>query len=164
MSNNKSSGSFLVAIWEDKSLVRVQGCATLNNSFLFREFIEETIRKGTTGFIIDLSLCKEMDSTFVGVLLGISQHEAGVQLTIVNVSEYLKKILKTLGLLSILEIRDSPCSLPDIPMETLEWQGHDARENAEMIQKAHQCLANFNENNHRLFKDFLEMIAAELDE
>jgi anti-anti-sigma factor len=82
--------------------IRVVGRGTFQNSQPLRRFAEEMIESGCRQFIIDLSQCQGMDSTFLGMLAGIAlrlKHDAlGGAIHIIHASDSQRELMHTLGL------------------------------------------------------------------
>ena len=53
---------------------QVQGLGNFSNALMFEEFCEAELAQGVNAFLIDLGACEGMDSTFMGVLAGLSMH------------------------------------------------------------------------------------------
>jgi anti-anti-sigma regulatory factor len=160
----KLSGKFYVATWEKKILIQVEGYATRHNSFLFREFIDCSLQDGFTDFVIDLSLCKEMDSTFMGVLVGIvtcNKYEKDPSVILINTTDYHRSLLATLGLTEVLCIKKDPVALPSLDLETLQCRGYSFQEQMAMVVQAHKNLAGINSKNEKIFQEFIEMVTKE---
>ena len=167
----KIRGCFHVAAWDSNILIQVEGYATLNNSIFFKEFVEQMLQKGFRDFIVDLSLCQGMDSTFMGVLVGIKfffqdtdQSDCYPRVTLINLTNYHQNLLDTLGISAVLEIKKTPIQLPNIPMTTLQETRPDTKVRLKIIREAHQYLVSLNEKNKKIFTEFLRMLDQELQE
>lgn len=161
----KLAGVFHVATWNSKVLIKIEGYATSHNSFFFQEVTDEMAGRGLQEFIIDLSACMGMDSTFLGVLaaLQIGPHHSCVttKVTLVNVNTYHQNLLRNLGLSEILIIKKSPVALPDIPMKAIKEERCTPQQRLKMIQEAHQALVSLNDKNKELFEEFLQLLEEE---
>lgn len=155
-------GCFRVAGWNKNIIIVVDGYATQDNSFFFREFVEKMLREGFQNFIIDFSLCKGMDSTFMGVLPGILNFSDKTQLTLVNLSPQLKGLLDGLGLSQILTIKKEKMTLPNVPLETLAEFKYSKEARIKMILEAHKKLVAISPENAQKFGDFIELLSEEL--
>jgi anti-anti-sigma factor len=130
---------------------------------LFKDFAEEMSQQGFCDFIVDLSACKTMDSTFLGVLVGfLNEHPTGqTRLTLVNISEYHRTLLDNLGISRILTIKSSSFMFPSIITKTLQEEYYDPRKRMEMIRSAHKALVALNDKNRKLFQEFLDLMDEE---
>ncbi len=163
----KLHSSFQVASWDSAIIIKVRGFATQNNSVFFKDFLDEMQRKKFSKFIVDLSDCKGMDSTFMGVLASLAQPINKLAenilippLTVVNITSYHRHLFDTLGLLHVIPI--GQIDLPDISMKELTETRYNPMERIKLIQEAHEYLVSLNENNKKQFGKFLEMLALEM--
>src|SRR5207253_10559269 len=67
---DQDSNGIFVARNERGAFVRVVGRGTFQNAQCLRQFGLEAIEEGCPAISLDLSGCKAMDSTFLGVLAG----------------------------------------------------------------------------------------------
>lgn len=171
----KLHGCFHVASWKNSIVIKVEGFATLNNSLFFHDFVDEMLREGFFDFIIDLSSCKGMDSTFMGVLVGVLNFKKTMlrepekydffcdpYVTIVNANTYHHKLLDGLGISQVLSIKTTPVKLPDVEMRTLKEERYDPQKRMKMIQEAHCHLMKLNAKNEKEFGQFLKLLEEEL--
>src|SRR5947209_12471263 len=67
---NTPSAKLLVLVGEKFSCVKIVGRANFNSSVDFKTLVNELRQKGYAYFVLELSECLLMDSTFLGVLTG----------------------------------------------------------------------------------------------
>ena len=67
----------LVLAGEQFACIKISGRANFTSSIDFRTLITELRQKGYTFFVLDLSECALMDSTFLGVLAGFGLKMSG---------------------------------------------------------------------------------------
>jgi anti-sigma B factor antagonist len=159
----KPGSEILVSCADRTVWVRVDGNGSSANSTALRNFAKEMIRRGACEFIVDLSNCPAMDSTFMGTLAGISLRlgELGEgSLSVVNLNERNVESLCSLGLDQLLNVRVSPLkksgqALP-IPSE------EDSAARAEAILEAHEALVKTAPENFPKFKDVIRYLEEEL--
>src|SRR5512140_1093669 len=93
-----------VLVGEQFACIRIIGRANFTSSVDFRALVDELRQKGCNCFVLDLSECVLMDSTFLGVLAGLGlklssgnggQARRGVELF--NPSPRITELLETLG-------------------------------------------------------------------
>ncbi len=121
-------------------------CADLRESVLSRLNSELPSPK----IFIDLSACSYMDSTFLGLMVGINKRlikDGASRLTIVNPSEPSVKLISDLGLTGLVDI---VASLPGFP-ENMENILPCKKSNAELILKAHENLMELSAENRKKF-------------
>ena len=153
-------GYFLVAASDDIVYSRVVGLGTMNNSIAFQQFIMNLERKAERKFIFDLSQCDGFDSTFMGILLGISREAKLVVL--VNALEEHSRILSEVGIDRMVHLCDSPVELPAIELQRLESRvvSHDERQR--VVLNAHENLVRLDSRNEEEFGQFVDLLRDEL--
>ncbi|MEW6194301.1 MAG: STAS domain-containing protein [Bacteroidota bacterium] len=63
---------FKLEKYEDVAVIHVfLNRATLAKAVKFKEFVTEVINEGTSKFVIDLSICEYLDSTFLGAMVAL---------------------------------------------------------------------------------------------
>jgi len=91
----------LVARTGDLGFVKVVGRGSFQNSGCLKAFYLQLLKEGVSRFVIDLGACSYLDSTFLGILLGLGLklREAGNGLlNILNASPRNLELLRNLGL------------------------------------------------------------------
>ncbi|MEJ0000105.1 MAG: STAS domain-containing protein [Verrucomicrobiota bacterium] len=97
----------MVARSGDLGFVKVVGRGSFQNSGCFKAFYQQLLKDGVTRFVIDLGACTYLDSTFLGILLGLGLklREAGNGLlSILNASSRNLELLRNLGLDRLINI------------------------------------------------------------
>lgn len=97
----------LVARSGDLGFVKVVGRGSFQNSGCLKAFYQQLLKDGVTRFVIDLGACSYLDSTFLGILLGLGLklREAGNGLlNILNASARNLELLRNLGLDRLINI------------------------------------------------------------
>lgn len=154
-----SNNRIEVAQGNGTAYVRIFGRGTFQIMADFRDFVQKSLDEGM-GVFIDLAECETLDSSFIGTLVALSRksEKGGERLIkIFNVSEHVKNILITLGLMDILDVRDS-ASLGDGQYSTLQTTVHDKVEITSLMLDAHLTLSKINERNAVEFKDVVEFL------
>lgn len=163
----------LVAIQNEAAIVRVRGRGSFKISTALKEFVGAAIDRGCTKLILDMTECIGMDSTFMGVLAGLSfrlkQKNGGV--VMVNMSLRTRGLLATLGLDEVIEPHmagDMPESLAGLlagaggEMPVLENPERSTRETAATMLEAHENLVRLSPDNLPKFKDVLAFLQEDL--
>ncbi len=160
---------FEVARCDDSIYIRVVGLANFNNSHLFQEFVDSMMELDTKHFYVDLAGCLGMDSTFMGVLIGIQLHRkgdssapSGKRVYVINATERCLRQLKELGLSRLIKISKRDVAIPSITFDRLQEEEYDPKERILLIRKAHENLTRIDEKNRETFQPFLESLAADL--
>jgi hypothetical protein len=125
--------------------------------------------KGCRHFIIDLSECVLMDSTFLGVLAGFglkmnpggASGEQGVEL--LNANARVAELLENLGALQLFKLTNGALQLPgDVKISTPEPANPTHAEITRTCLEAHQTLITLNPGNAARFKDVTQFLAEDL--
>jgi anti-sigma B factor antagonist len=109
----------LVARSCDLGFVKVVGRGSFQNSGCLKAFYLQLLKEGVTRFVIDLGSCTYLDSTFLGILLGLGLklRESGKGLlNILNASSRNLELLRNLGLDRLIQL--SGGTLPGDPAST----------------------------------------------
>lgn len=104
---------------------------------------------------LDLSDCEYMDSTFLGLIVGAQKRFARLpggrrgadSIVLLRVNESCKGLLRTIGVLGMVEISNDPPPFP----EDLERLSGEARANARFLLDAHEELSGISEENRKRF-------------
>lgn len=143
--------------------VRVNGRGSSTNSSALKEFAREMIRRGAREFIIDLSNCPAMDSTFLGTLAGISLRlrELGEGcLSVVNLNSRNAESLCSLGLNELFNVGVSATRREGLPLTIPLKEACAAR--AQTILEAHEALIQIAPENLPKFKDVIKYLKDDL--
>src|ERR1017187_6853797 len=113
------SAKLLVLVGNDFACVKISGRANFSFSPDFKVLLAGLAQKGYGHFIIDLSECVLMDSTFLGVLAGFglkmnqaaASHQRGIELF--NPNARVTELLENLGALHLFKIITGALQLPD---------------------------------------------------
>src|SRR5436853_7872668 len=101
-----STSANAMSVWaEDKiAWIRIEGRANFKSSVDFKALINGLIEKGYSHFILDLTECVLMDSTFLGVLAGLGMRfsnprngEKSATLELLNANARIADLLENLG-------------------------------------------------------------------
>ena len=107
----------LVARSADRGFVRVVGRGSFQNSTCVKAFYQQLLKEGVHGFVVDLGSCTYLDSTFLGILLGLGLklREAGNGLLhILNASPRNLELLRNLGLDRLINIEGTTVPAGDV--------------------------------------------------
>lgn len=146
--------------------LRVTGRATHIISQPLREYAWQMIRRGYRGFFIDLSDCIYLDSTFAGVLAGMSikLKEAGGTLTLQRVPVRCAEALATLGIGPLFTFDAGPIAAPASggELQPLPMAAKSREAWAGTILEAHRLLAEAERANETRFEDVIDFLKDEL--
>ena len=149
--------------------VKIAGRANFTYGPDFKTLLTELVRKGCDRFIIDLSECALMDSTFLGILagFGLKLNKAGAPdhhgIELLNPNSRIADLLENLGALHLFKVTTGNLQLPgDIRVQTPEAVNPSRQQITRTCLEAHQSLAEANPDNAVRFKDVTRFLAEDL--
>ncbi|HEX3889989.1 MAG TPA: STAS domain-containing protein [Verrucomicrobiae bacterium] len=163
------SANLKVLVGKDFACVKIAGRANFTSSPDFKTLLAELAQKGYTRFIIDLSNCVLMDSTFLGVLSGFglklnpsgAPGKSGVEL--LNANDRVAELLENLGAIHLFKVTSGVLELPDdVKTSTPESVNPTREEITRTSLEAHQTLMEVNPDNFARFKDVAQFLAEDL--
>jgi anti-anti-sigma regulatory factor len=149
--------------------IRITGRANFAFSPDFKTLLSELSGKGYKHFIIDLSQCVLMDSTFLGVLAGFGMKlnpkgapaERGIEL--LNATTRVSELLENLGAVQLFNLKTGALEMSDY-VKTCEPESINPTH--EQITRtsleAHEALMAINPENVARFKDVTQFLAEDL--
>src|SRR5579871_6474998 len=178
----------LVARGADLGFIRVVGRGSFQNSGCLKAFYQQLLKDGVHRFVVDLEACSYLDSTFLGILLGlgIKLKEAGNGLLhVLNASPRNLELLKNLGLDRLIQLEGSakgangtsnghsnpgngsaPAAVKngvaEDKLQEMPCPIPTREEAAPTILEAHETLMNFDSRNVPKFKDVVEFLREDL--
>lgn len=158
-----------LSVWvsEKDAWIRIGGRASFNNSVDFKTLITSLAQNGCSHFILDLSECLLMDSTFLGVLAGLGikyPHNGDNQpaIELLNPNARIADLLENLGVVHLFRVVHGPSGAQTMRcIEQTSAQG-DGTEVTRTCLEAHETLMKLNPNNVPKFKDVTEYLAEDL--
>jgi anti-sigma B factor antagonist len=164
-----SSAKLSVLVGKNFACVKIAGRANFTFSPDFKTLLEELMQKGYTHFIIDLSECVLMDSTFLGVLaqFGLKMNPANAPgqtgIELLNPNTRVAELLENLGALQLFKIISGALQLPDdVKTCTPESINPTHEQITRICLEAHQTLMAVNPENVARFKDVTQFLAEDL--
>lgn len=157
----KVLAQLFVADLGGSAVVRISGRANFASSVPFKKLVHGLIDRGCARFTLDLTDCKLMDSTFLGVLVGVTRKlgQAARGISLFNPSEQVYAMFDNLG---ILELFDLAKSLDQEEVAEAEVESADKRELTENSLEAHQTLMDVNTKNEAKFKEVTRFLEEDL--
>ena len=163
------SAKLSVLVCKDFACVKIAGRANFMSSPDFKTLLTELNQKGYHRFIIDLSECVLMDSTFLGVLagFGLAMNPDGApdkcEIELLNPSGRIRELLDNLGVISLFKIT---AIAPQMPGDTKVSSPDTINPTQEQITRtcleAHRTLMALNPENAARFKDVTQFLAEDL--
>ncbi len=162
------TAKMLVSVGDKCAFVQIAGRANFTSSVDFKVLLDRLLDQGYTNFVLDLTECVLMDSTFLGVLAGFglklncpqSDHiERTIQLF--NPNPRIWELLENLGVLHLFKITEGEVKTPCAPTEA-ESLNASRKEVTKTCLEAHKTLMNINPANVSRFKDVTAFLAEDL--
>lgn len=160
-----------VRVGETAACVRISGRANFNTSIDFKKLLFELQARGFHRFLLDLTDCILMDSTFLGVLAGFGLQSPsgpaasnGATIELYHAQPRILELLENLGVLGLFQIIDHegdpardtcPCE-PPAPAEP------SREEVTRTCLEAHKTLMDLSPENAARFKDVAKFLAEDL--
>jgi anti-sigma B factor antagonist len=177
MTNNLPS--LLVAVADRAAIVKVKGRANFTTSVGFKRLVSELSRRGLDDFVLDLTECVTMDSTFLGVLAGTAlrmaesgrvlppndaQTETGgtARLRLLNPNPRVADLLENLGISELF------CTIQEPPRAEGRYEAQPPQapptkeELTRTCLEAHKLLMDLNPENVPKFKEVAQFLAEDL--
>ncbi len=164
------SANLSVLVGKSFACIKIAGRANFSSSPDFKTLLDELAEKHYAHFIIDLSDCALMDSTFLGVLAGFGMRlnpngapaERGIELH--NATARVRELLENLGTEHLFKHTDGPLKLPADIVKTCTPEAttpsHEQLTRTSL--EAHQTLMAINPENVVRFKDVAQFLAEDL--
>jgi len=167
-----SNGPANMSVWagDETVCVRIAGRASFTCSVDFKALINGLWHQGATHFVLDLTDCLLMDSTFLGVLAGLglkfgaadNGHRPAV-IELLNPNQRISDLLENLGVAHLFKVLK--CDRP--LMENMTPAPHtcstpDKNEVSRVCLEAHQTLMDISPGNVPKFKDVARFLAEDL--
>src|SRR5690349_16334260 len=150
MSSTAAAAS--VSIWagDETAVVRISGRANFQSSVDFKATILELWQRGTRRFILDLTQCQLMDSTFLGVMAGLGlkysketnpKSSMPTRIELLIPSQRIRDLFDNLGIIQLFTIICAPDCGADVkslaPVEPVSGGGSDRKETTRVCLEAH---------------------------
>jgi anti-sigma B factor antagonist len=163
-----SSAKISVFVCSEFACVKIVGRANFTFGPNFKRLLDELSRRGCKRFIMDLSECVLMDSTFLGVLAGFglkakSNAAKNGVVELLNPNPRLIELLDNLGALPLFKVTTGALELPrDIETCATNATNPTHEQITRTCLEAHQTLMSVNPNNVARFKDVTQFLAEDL--
>ena len=157
-----------VAVTEQAALVKISGRASFNCSVDFKTLVYELRDRGYRQFVLDVTECPIMDSTFLGVLAGFGLKLADsdgqkTSITLLNPNQRILDLLENLGVAHLFCAVQGSNPLSNEFREVRQNGGEPGKiETARTCLEAHETLMAINPANVPKFKDVTRFLAEDL--
>jgi anti-sigma B factor antagonist len=168
---NTPSAKLLVFTREQLVCIKIVGRANVASSIDFKRLVTGLMDKNMICFVLDLSECLLMDSTFLGVLAGFGLKVSTPQddqrndrsIELLNPNVRVRELLENLGVVHLFRLRLDPVEgmPPEAESETpcTEHPKEDVKRNC---LEAHQTLMRLSAENALKFKDVAQFLTEDL--
>jgi anti-anti-sigma regulatory factor len=165
-----ATSKMLVLAGRKFACVKIIGRGDFTNSVEFTTLIRELRQRGLHYFVLDLSECALLDSTFLGVLAGLGLQIAQSQddgcdegLELLNPNARITELLECLGVIQLFKVKHGKVASLE-PAENLPHMAvkPSKEEVTRACLEAHQTLMNINPANVARFKDVTQFLAEDL--
>ena len=163
--------SLMVAVLEQTICIKIAGRGIFTASLDFKKLVFELSARGYSRFVLDLSECMIMDSTFLGVLAGIglkfagnNGDQTGHAVELLNPNERIRDLLENLGVAHLFKIVEAKMPVANEQFEEVHADGPQPSR-AEVTRnclEAHRLLMSLNPENVGKFKDCTQFLAEDL--
>lgn len=160
-----NEGLVYTAVSKDTAWVKVGGRGTFLNSHPVKRWLLARVEEGYHRFIIDLSNCKSMDSTFMGAVTGLSlrmKRLGRVPVTLANVTAHNKRLLETLGLDRFLVLEEKFEIDTSLIWELLPIESLDKLTTTKHMLEAHEQIMDTGTVAEKQFKTVHELLKEDL--
>ncbi|WP_066900266.1 STAS domain-containing protein [Streptobacillus notomytis] len=148
--------NFLYAKLNDEYIFKICGRATMKNSKIFSDFVDDKINEAQ-GISFDMSETTYMDSTFLGLVAKYSidvKMSKGKNLVILNPSEESYTFLKQTGIIKFVDLITKEDLNIDMNISGSDFS--DMNEKSKYILEMHEILMKLNEENEKVFKPVVD--------
>lgn len=158
----------LVHVGDREVRLRICGLANFKCGPDFKTLVSSLYDKGYRQFVIEMSECVLMDSTFLGLLCGLAlkltqQADNAAGVALLNPTPRVVDLLESLGVTSLVKLVSAPLSsAPETEATTHCCAEHSRAKLAETSLEAHQTLMALSPENAAKFKDVAQFLAEDL--
>ena len=149
-----------VAVVEGVACVKVDGPANFAAAVDFKSLVRQCCEEGGCVLLLDLSNCINMDSTFLGILMGMTGRLNRIEL--LNPSERIIDLLDNLGVLELLTVGQGNNPF-DAELTSVDPVNADKRSLTAASLEAHKLLMKINPENIPRFKDVAKFLEEDLE-
>ena len=163
---NKES-IYKVCATNNEVYVQIREKASYLNCSPLRSFLHEMVNEGNRVFVVDFQNCSGMDSTFLGILVGLAlqlrKFRDGGNLTLLNLIGRNLETVENLGIHKIANVSSEIVS-NTAELNELNVKSKSDKASPELIYKAHKSLLDLNEKNSKIFKDVVNYLEQKVED
>ena len=158
----------MVSVGDHSAFVQINGRANFTSSVDFKNLLDQLLQKGFTCFVLDLTECVLMDSTFLGVLalfgLKFNSPQADNverKMELFNPNSRIYELLENLGVIHLFKVTEGNCNAPAGATDVKSTNASREQVTSTCLE-AHQTLMNIHPENVGRFKDVTAFLAEDL--
>jgi anti-sigma B factor antagonist len=163
---NTATAKLMIFAGQKFACLKIIGRANFSTSVDFKTVMNKLQERGYTCFVMDLSECTLMDSTFLGVLSGFglkptaegNSQTAPIQL--LNPNARITELLENLGVLHLFKLKEGTAGINC--EEVVQPTDPSKEEVTRTCLEAHRTLMDINPDNVAKFKDVTAFMAEDL--
>jgi len=169
---NVPSAKLLVFACEPLVCIKIVGRANVASSIDFKRLVNGLMEKDLGCFVLDLSECLLMDSTFLGVLAGFGLKVTMPQpdqsnsrsIELLNPNMRVAELLENLGVMHLFKLRQGGVEgLPTAAQVETECTEHKKLDIKRTCLEAHEILMSLSASNAVKFKDVAQFLTEDLN-
>jgi anti-anti-sigma regulatory factor len=166
------SAKLLVFVCEPLVCIKIVGRANVASSIDFKRLVNGLMEKEVGCFVLDLSECLLMDSTFLGVLAGFglkvtlpqSNPDNGRSIELLNPNVRVAELLENLGVMHLFKLRQGTMEgLPAAAQTETDCTEYPKQEIKRNCLEAHEILMSLSAANAVKFKDVTQFLIEDLN-
>jgi anti-anti-sigma regulatory factor len=160
-----------LSVWIESptAFIKVGGRAAAENARDFKGLVTRLHAEGISLFCVDLSQCLLMDSTFSGVVAGLTQclgpdpKHGCKRISLVNPNARVRDLLDNLGVLELVNVLESaPTAIPGGASQEVATGAFSRKETTSCCLEAHRLLMALKPENAAKFQEVTRMLEAQL--
>jgi anti-anti-sigma regulatory factor len=168
---NTPSAKLQVMVGDRFACIKIIGRANFNSSIDFKNLVSELCQHDCKFFVLDLSECLLMDSTFLGTLAGLGlrmnpgeKDPASSPVELLNPSTRITELLENLGILYLFRVTQGLAALPSCSEIGAHTLANPTREDTvHACLEAHRTLMEINPDNVSRFREVAQFLAEDLN-
>lgn len=158
----------MVSVCDHSAFVQIGGRANFTSSVDFKTLLDQLLEKGFNCFVLDLTECVLMDSTFLGVLAGFGLKFNSPQpdkverkIELFNPNGRIFELLENLGVIHLFTVTEGNVNTPANVTDVKNTNASREQVTSTCLE-AHKTLMNINPDNVPRFKDVTAFLAEDL--
>lgn len=168
MTMSTAAAKLSVLVGEEFACIKLAGRANFSSSIDFKTLLNELLERGYPYYVLELSECLLMDSTFLGVLAGFGlkmsrAREGEPAIELLNPNARISELLENLGVLHLFKVTQGPLVVPEqAEIQACAPSEPTREEVTRACLEAHRTLMAINPANVSRFKDVTQFLAEDL--